>query len=98
MGKVARRERVKSLRNTFEAQSPLDGIFANVFNDMGGEKRLLKWADEHETLFYKMLITLRPGVASTSGHSGEIKISINNNLQPSPLDGEAVKLTVVSEQ
>ena len=94
---VARRERIKALKTKFEAQSPLDGIFASVFQEMGGEKRFLEWADENEGTFYKMLVKLRPNVAPSSGHSGEIKISINNQLQPSPLDG-APDLKIVSDQ
>lgn len=98
--KMVRAGRGKALRSTFEAQSPFDGIMANVFNDMGGEKRLLKWAKENEGTFYKMMIKLRPNVAPSSGHNGEVVISINNHLQPSPLDGEEkeVVTTVISEQ
>jgi hypothetical protein len=84
-------ERARRLRKGFEAQSPLDGIMANVFNEIGGEKRLIEWADENYGTFIKMMVKLRPNVAPSSGHTGDIKISFNSNLVPTELD-------VVSEQ
>jgi len=96
---VARRGRGSRLSTTFEAQSPFDGIMANVFNDMGGEKALLKWAKDNPGTFYKLMVQLRPKVAPSSGHNGEVVISINNHLQPSALDGEEKEvLTMVAEQ
>ena len=79
-------ERARRLRKGFEAQSPLDGIMANVFNEVGGEKRLIEWADENYGTFIKMMVKLRPNVAPSSGNTGDINITFNNELKRTELD------------
>lgn len=69
---------------------------ASIYNRLGGEDRMLEWADENLGSFYHMMIKLRPQVAPNTGHSGKIEVNINTALQPTALDGPALK--IVSEQ
>jgi len=76
----------QNLQNTLGAQHAIHGLIGHAFERIGGAPRFVKWADEHETHFYKMLFASTPGMQPTTGFQGEVNLHIHNTLIPSDLD------------
>lgn len=80
--------------DTLQKQSPLHGAMGRVYERLGGEEKMLDWAEEHYGEFLKILVKLAPPPQPDSGGGkGDVIINLPNSLAPGPLDGK-----VVSEQ
>jgi len=75
------------VRGILESQHAIHGAFGRIYDRLGGEDFLLEWANENRGKFISLLVSMAPGVAPTSGQTGDINIQINNNLVPTSLDG-----------
>jgi hypothetical protein len=82
---VSNRAKAKSLIATMQETHPIYGVFARVFEELGGQDRLLDWADDNFTDFIRIFSKMVPSGPANSGVS-QINIQINNELGPSPLD------------
>ena len=76
----------QNLQNTLSGQHAIHGLIAHAFVQIGGAPRFVRWADEHETHFYKMMFASTPGMQPTTGFQGEVNLHIHNTLVPSALD------------
>ena len=66
--------------------NPVFGVFDRVLERMGGEDRIVEWAEDNFGDFIKLYARLSPE-GSRSG--SQINIQVNAALGPSPLDGES---------
>ncbi len=74
------------LATTLEQQHPFHGMLGRVFDRVGGEDRVVEWADENFGSYMRMMVAVTPSVAPTQGMQGEVHLTINNNLVMTALD------------
>jgi hypothetical protein len=78
-------ERMVALRERMTAQHPLHGMFANVFENLGGEAALLEWAEDNPAQFFAMFTKLAPA-AIPKGTTGAVHLHVHSDLAPTALD------------
>tara|TARA_R110000803_G_scaffold134340_2_gene201419 strand:+ start:1054 stop:1341 length:288 start_codon:yes stop_codon:yes gene_type:complete len=76
------------LQKQLKSQNAIHALFGEVFEDMGGREFLKEWAEDNPSRFISLFVKMVPGLIPTSSLTGDIRISIHNDLGPSPLDGE----------
>jgi len=84
---VDRSELTCRIVQQLETQHPMHGALGRVYQRVGGEERLVRYADENFGAFLKMMFAATPSVAPTNAIQGDINITINNNLISTALDG-----------
>jgi hypothetical protein len=80
---------VARLQTQLQSQNAIHGLFGEVFEEMGGRAFLKEWAEDNPSRFITLFVKMVPGLIPTASLTGDIKISIHNDLGPSALDGEA---------
>ena len=79
---------VDQVRQALSIQHPVHSLFAEVFEEMGGKVFLKEWAEDNPGRFITLLTRMTPTMAPQSMTPTDIKITINNQLGPTPLDIE----------
>ena len=77
-----------NLTSTLLNQHPMHGLFASVFEKMGGEQFLLEWAQDNPGRFITLLTKMTPNLQPTVGTQSEIRLVIDNKLGRTALDIE----------
>ena len=79
-------EDTKRLVQVLHSQHALMGVYANVFQRLGGEDWILEWARENPSKYLNQLTRMVPNLQPTQGIQGEVNIRISNDLPRSALD------------
>ena len=75
----------KGLVEAMQAAHPINGVFGEVFEELGGADMLAQWAKENYSQFIKIFSRMAP-TATPENHTSQINIQVNAQLGPSPLD------------
>lgn len=78
--------RVQRLSTALTAQHAMHGILASVFERVGGEDFIVRWATDHPGPFIKLLVGATPGLQPQTGFQGDVNLHIHHTLAPSKLD------------
>ncbi len=77
-------EQVKSI---MKAQHAVHGMMADVFERIGGEEGLVEFIQEgNQKWFYTLFLKNTPTLLPQAGVTGDVNITVNQNLQPTDLD------------
>jgi hypothetical protein len=82
------RKREAAVQRQLEAHHALYGAFAHAWELVGGMDHLVDFAREDPATFYRLLARMTPGMVPTQAINGDINITVNPALKPTPLDGE----------
>jgi hypothetical protein len=83
---VTNDETMDRLRKQLSSQNAIHGLFGEVFEELGGRAFLQEWAEDNPSRFISLFVKMTPGLIPTAGLTGDINITIHNDLGPSPLD------------
>lgn len=79
-------DRVAKVRTALEGQHAIHGIFGSVFERLGGEELIYRWAKENEGRFITLLTNMTPGLQPTQALAGDINLHIHASLNTTDLD------------
>lgn len=79
-------ENTELIVKTLNAQHPIHGAFAHVFERLGGEEFLLTWAEDNPDKFLSMLTRMTPALAPGTGDVAERTVTVHAALEESSLD------------
>lgn len=68
-------------------QHPIHGVFAEVFDQLGGTDFLYGWAAENPTQFIGMLSRMTPALQPNANAGGAVAVTVNTAIIPGELDG-----------
>jgi hypothetical protein len=77
---------MERLRDTLDQQHAIDGLFGEVFQELGGKAFLLEWAESNPGRFITLMTRMKPTMAPTVARTGELTINISPSLVPTVLD------------
>jgi len=80
----------KDLVTTLKEGTPMQQLFGQTFEELGGQDFFTDWAEENPGTFIQMMMSLMPQQHTPSGNTANV-INIHPGLAPGPLD-------VVSDQ
>jgi hypothetical protein len=75
------------MKQALMKQHPIHGVFADVFDRLGGSDFLYGWAAENPDKFLNMFSRMTPSLSPSTGHHGDIKITVNTAIARGALDG-----------
>ena len=84
-GELVTEQGSKSLAQVMHAAHPINGVFGQVFEELGGAETLRNWAQENYGQFIKIFSKMAPA-SRPDNHTSQINIQVNAQLGPSPLD------------
>ena len=97
MGQKANKKQMAALKRQLQSQHAVHGVYATVFELMGGIDAFLEWGLKNPSQFYRMLPKFAPSLIPTQGMMGDVSITVHNNLGRSPLDELDAEFDVVEE-
>lgn len=81
---------IERVRETLDQQHAIDGMFGEVFDELGGKAFLLEWAEANPGRFITLMTRMKPTMAPTAGLVGELTVKISPILTPTALDAGVV--------
>jgi len=78
------------LVSTMSDQHPVDGLFGEVFMEMGGKAFLKEWAEENPGKFLSFWRGMKPAINPISGRTGDLVIRIESSLGRTSLDEDNI--------
>lgn len=91
------KKQMAALKRQLQSQHAVHGVYATVFELMGGIDAFLEWGIQNPTRFYTMLPKFAPSLIPTQGMTGDVSITVHNNLGRSALDELDAEYDVVDE-
>jgi hypothetical protein len=79
----------KDLTTTLKEGTPIQRLFGETFEQLGGQDFFTDWAEENPTMFIQMLIAQQPQHHAPAGNTANV-INIHPGLAPGPLDAKVV--------
>lgn len=86
-GELAESDKQPSLPALMARHHPIHGLFGQAFEEVGGIKRLVQWADENFDDFVKIFARMAPPPQFDIS-ARQVNIQVNNALRRAPLDHE----------
>lgn len=83
----------KDLTTALKQGTPMQRLFGETFEELGGIDFFTEWAEDNPTTFIQLMIAQMPQAHPSGGQSASNVINIHPGLAPGPLDEK-----VVSEQ
>ena len=81
-----KQEVMKPLHQQMQEVHPIHGVFAEVFERLGGVPRMEEWANANYTDFMRIFSKMAPRPMNNDA-STQIEINVHPLLGRSPLDG-----------
>lgn len=94
---ILKRKQMATLKRQLQSQHAVHGVYATVFDLMGGIDAFLEWGLKNPTKFYTMLPKFAPSMVPTQGMIGDVSITVHTDLQRSPLDDLDAEYDAVDE-
>ena len=80
----------KDLTTTLQEGTPLQRLFGDAFEELGGQDFFVQWAEDNPTAFIQMLIAQQPPAHQPNASNTANVINIHPGLAPGPLDEKVV--------
>ncbi len=81
-------ELTKQVVGQLQGQHAIHGLIGRVFERIGGEDRMVTWADENPGRFFSMMVATTPNLTPVSTIQGDVNLVVHQALAPTDLDGE----------
>jgi len=75
-----------AIREHLEQQHPLHGMLGRVYERVGGEDRVVEWADENFGGFLKLMMASTPSLQPMNHVQGDVHLHVHHALAPTELD------------
>lgn len=79
----------KDLATTLQEGTPLQRLFGETFEELGGQDFFTQWAEDNPTMFIQLLIAQQPQPHQQHANPSNV-INIHPGLAPGPLDEKVV--------
>ncbi len=86
---LAEAKKKNRVARELRAQHVVYGVLGDVFEKIGGVDEMVDWvrrSDKNQGSFYRMFAKAAPSMIPTHGMQGDVNITVNNQLKPTPLD------------